>query len=217
MGAVDEARAWLAAQGVTADLCPAQLAGPPLNSHRVAELTASPERSAPAGDEARDERDANADTDPEGLARTIVLRKLAARAQSRHELMQALVAKQVPDAVSESVLDRFQAAGLVDDAAFAADWVESRQGRRHLSAAALRRELQAKGVASDHIDAALSALDADDEYVAALDLARRRQRSMNHLPREVQYRRLGGMLGRRGFSHGASARVLAEVLGPSCE
>ncbi len=121
------------------------------------------------------------DTDPEGLARTIVLRKLAARARTRHELAQALAAKQVPDAVSKSVLDRFQAAGLVDDAAFAADWVESRQGRRHLSAAALRRELQAKGVDSDHIDAALSAVDADDEYAAALDLARRRQRSMDQL------------------------------------
>ena len=105
-----------------------------------------------------------------------MLRKLAARARTRHELAQALAAKQVPDAVSRSVLDRFQAAGLVDDAAFAADWVESRQGRRHLSAAALRRELQAKGVDSDHIDAALSAVDADDEYAAALDLARRRQR-----------------------------------------
>jgi regulatory protein len=144
-----------------------------------------------------------------------VLRKLAARARTRHELAQALAAKQVPEAVSKSVLDGFQAAGLVDDAAFAADWVESRQGRRHLSAAALRRELQTKGVDSDHIDTALSAVDADDEYASALDLARRRQRSMDHLPREVQYRRLAGMLGRRGFGSSASARVLAEVLGPS--
>ena len=144
-----------------------------------------------------------------------MLRKLAARARTRHELAQALAAKQVPDAVSRSVLDRFQAAGLVDDLAFAADWVESRQRRRHLSADALRQELQAKGVDSDHIDAALSAVDADDEYAAALDLARRRQGSMDQLPREVQYRRLAGMLGRRGFGPAASARVLAEVLGPS--
>ena len=212
MGAVDEARAWLAAQGVTVDPPPARLAAGPPTSPRVAELTAKPEQSPPAGGEAPEDRDAKTDTDPEGLARSIVLRELASRARTRHELAQALAAKQVPDAVSRSVLDRFQAAGLVDDVAFAAEWVESRQGRRHLSAAALRRELQAKGLDSDHIDAALSAVDADDEYAAALDLARRRQRSMDHLPREVQYRRLAGMLGRRGFGHATAARVLAEVL-----
>ena len=212
MGAVDEARAWLAAQGVTVDEPPARPTAVPPNSPRAGESAAESEQSAAAGDDAQDDRDIRPDADPEGTARAIVLRKLAAQARTRYELEQALVAKQVPDAVSKSVLDRFQAAGLVDDAAFAADWVESRQSRRHLSATALRRELRAKGVDADDIDVALSVVDADDEYAAALDLARRRQRTMDQLPREVQYRRLAGMLGRRGFGPGATARVLAEVL-----
>jgi regulatory protein len=212
LGAVDEARAWLAAQGVTVDEPPASPAAGPPDSPRAHVSTAEPEQAAAAADDAQDDRDSRPDTDPEGTARAIVLRKLAAQARTRYELEQALVAKQVPDAVSKSVLDRFQAAGLVDDAAFAADWVESRQSRRHLSATALRRELRAKGVDADDIDVALSVVDADDEYATALDLARRRQRSMDQLPREVQYRRLAGMLGRRGFGPGATARVLAEVL-----
>ncbi len=212
MGAVDEARAWLAAQGVTVDDPPARPAAGPPDSPRAGEPAAAREQSAAAVDDAQDPRDTRPDADPEGTARAIVLRKLAAQARTRHELEQALVAKQVPDSASKAVLDRFQAAGLVDDAAFATDWVESRQSRRHLSATALRRDLRAKGVDADVVDAALSAVDADDEYAAALDLARRRQRSMDQLPREVQYRRLAGMLGRRGFGASATARVLAEVL-----
>jgi len=133
LGAVDEARAWLAAQGVTVDEPPARPAAGPPDSPRPRESTAAPEQAA-AGDDAQDDRDARPGADPEGTARAIVLRKLAAQARTRYELEQALVAKQVPDAVSKSVLDRFQAASLVDDAAFAADWVESRQSRRHLRA-----------------------------------------------------------------------------------
>ena len=89
------------------------------------------------------------------MARSIALDRIAARDRTRHELAQALKTKNVPAEVAEQVLDRLEAMGLVNDAAFAEAWVESRQQRRHLSRPALRRELQAKGVDRDQIDAAL--------------------------------------------------------------
>ena len=95
------------------------------------------------------------DADVESVARTIALRKLTAKACTRHELDQALQAKNVPEGVIDGVLDRLQEVGLVDDASFAVDWVTSRQQRRHLSRRFLRRELQAKGVERSHIDSAL--------------------------------------------------------------
>ena len=130
-------------------------------------------------------------------------------------LTQALAAKQVPDAVSQV------GAGPVPG---------GRAGRRRRVRRGLGRippepappfghgappgaPRQRSG--SRRHRRRLAAVDADDEYAAALDLARRRQRSMDQLPREVQYRRLAGMLGRRGFGPGATARVLAEVLGLS--
>jgi regulatory protein len=158
------------------------------------------------------DRDAGPDADPESVARAIVLRKLAAQARTRAELSKALESKQVPLAAAAAVLDRMEAVGLVDDEEFARGWVESRQQRRHLSRAALRRELTAKGVDRDQIDVALEQVDGDDELEAARSLAAKKSRSMATLEPQVRYRRLAAMLARRGFSSGVIARVTAEAL-----
>ena len=152
------------------------------------------------------------DPDQEDLARRVVLRKLAAQARTRSELARALQAKQVPEHVATTVLDRMSEVGLVDDATFAQDWVSSRQRRRHLSRTALRRELQAKGVATEEVEQALAPVGDQQEYEAALSLAVRRHDPMAHLTREVRYRRLAGVLGRRGFASSLVARVVQEVV-----
>ena len=151
--------------------------------------------------------------DPKAIARTIALRKLTAQARTRHELALALRARNVPADAATEVLDRLGEVGLVDDAAFAEDWVVSRQQRRRMSRSALRRELQRKGVARDQIDQALEQVDSEAEYRAALDLARRKHVTMSGLDPAVSYRRLAGALARRGFDSATNARVLREVLG----
>ena len=172
----------------------------------------------------RSEADSSAadrDADPEGgpeadpyaVARSIALDRIAARDRTRHELAKALQAKNVPAEVAEQVLDRLQEVGLINDAAFAEAWVESRQQRRHLSRPALRRELQAKGVDRDEIDAALESVDFGDELAAARDLARRKHASIATLDYPVRYRRLAGALSRRGFGSAIVTQVLREVLG----
>ncbi len=164
---------------------------------------------APADD---DRRSHDADADPEELARRIVVNKLAVQARTRTELERALARRDVPEDAAASVLDRMGEVGLIDDATFAKDWVASRQQRRHLSRTALRRELQTKGVDRDLIDDALADVDPDDEHGAALDLARRRASTMGGLSRDVAYRRLGGVLARRGFTGLVVAQVLDDVL-----
>ena len=52
----------------------------------------------------------------------------------------------------------------------------------------------------------------EDEYDAARALAERKVRTLQGLAREVQYRRLAGVLARRGFNGSLTARVIAEVL-----
>lgn len=151
--------------------------------------------------------------DAESVARSIALRKLTARAHTRYELDQALEAKNVPPSAKEAVLNRMQDVGLVDDASFAVEWVTSRQQRRHLSRRALRRELQAKGVDRSNIDRALDEVDFNSELITARDLVERKRATMSGLPRDVQYRRLAGILGRRGFDTAATMQVLNEVLG----
>jgi regulatory protein len=159
--------------------------------------------------EAAVETDSTA-ADPYAVARTIVLRRLAVRAQTRHELERALRMKNVPTDVAEDVLDRMASVGLVDDTCFASAWVESRQQRRHLSAPALRRELQAKGVDRDTIETALAPVDGDAELAAARALVERKSATMAGLADQVRYRRLAGLLSRRGFGPPVIARVLED-------
>lgn len=145
------------------------------------------------------------------MARTIALRKLAAQARTRHELDQALRKKNVPDEAAAVVLDRLEEVGLVDDRAFALDWVASRQQRRHLSRTALRRELQAKGIDREHLDEALATVDGDDELDAARALAAKKTAAMRSLEPMVRDRRLAGALARRGFGSSIISTVLGEL------
>lgn len=171
-------------------------------------------RDAPRdADPADDTEPDGPDADPESVARTVVLRKLTAQDRTRAELADALRNKDVPEAVSDRVLDRMEEVGLVDDARFAESWVRSRQQRRGMSAMALRRELNSKGVDPELTDAALTQVDPDDEYTAALALAEKKFRPMADLSPDVAKRRLAGALARRGFSSGLVWRVVREVLG----
>jgi len=105
-----------------------------------------------------------------------------------------------------------QEVGLVDDATFAVDWVASRQQRRHLSRRALKRELEVKGVERGDIDRALENVDRDAELASARELVERKRPAMSALARDVQQRRLAGLLSRRGFDSAVITRVLSEVL-----
>lgn len=148
--------------------------------------------------------------DPLAAAREIALRRLSVRARSRKELAQDLKSRDVPAEVAAEVLDRFAKVGLIDDAAFAEEWVESR-GRRS-GAARLRQELRLKGVAEDHIADAIGARDDEADLANARELATRKAASMVGLDPMVRQRRLQGYLGRRGFSNAVIRRVIGEVL-----
>lgn len=168
-------------------------------------------REEPASGEPRD-AGRDPDADPVEVARTIVLDRLTTRAHTRQELAQILAKKNVSSDAADHVLARMEEVGLIDDAAFAESWVESRQQRRHLSKRALRMELQRKGVDRDEVDAALDQVDRSDERGAAEALARKKVRTMARLEPHVRRRRLAGALARRGFGSDVVSDVLREVL-----
>jgi regulatory protein len=150
--------------------------------------------------------------DPESVARTIVLNKLTARAQSRQELADSLAQRGVPDEVATKVLDRFGEVGLVDDVAFAKGWVESRQTSRGLSRRALGLELRRKGVDSEIVADSLASIDDETEYAAARALVEKKLRSTRNADPQARWRQLVGLLARRGYSPGLSMRVVGDVL-----
>ena len=138
------------------------------------------------------------ETTPEQLARDTVYRLLASRARSNAELREALLRKEVPDEVADETLRKFQEAGLIDDAAFAVEWVRSRQRSRGPGCKALAYELRRKGVADQHVEAALSDVDEELEVERARELVQRKLRGMTNADATAKTRRLVGMLARTG-------------------
>ena len=156
------------------------------------------------------DEDAGSARDPVGFAREIALRQLDVRARSREELRRALARRNVPEEVAAEVLAWLAEVGLVDDAAFAREWVAAGQ-RRLRSRTVLRNGLREKGVDTEVIAEALADSEGDDRDLA-LQFARRKAPALRALDRQVAYRRLCGALSRRGFGPGVVASVVAEVL-----
>jgi regulatory protein len=150
--------------------------------------------------------------DPEGVARTICLRLLTGAPRTRAELATALSKKGVPPEVAEGVLQRFADVNLIDDAAYAESYVESRHQQRGLARTALRNELRRKGIDADTAAEAVEQIDADDEEAAAQALVARRLPATAGLTPEARLRRLAGMLARKGYPAGMAYRVVREAL-----
>ncbi|GAA4939056.1 regulatory protein [Actinomycetospora succinea] len=161
-----------------------------------------------------DGHDAQADppADPASVARTICLNMLTTRARSRAELADALARKDVPDDVAGRVLDRLAAAKLVDDAAFAEQWVSSRHRHQGLGKRALAGELHRKGVERETATTAIDEISRDDEQARARALVDRRLPSLARFDDAVAARRLVGMLARKGYDAGVAYTVVREAL-----
>ena len=137
----------------------------------------------------------------EEQARTVGLRLLTARARTRAELAGQLTKRGYPDDVSAKVLDRLTEAGLIDDADFAEQWVQSRRANASKGKRALAAELRTKGLDDDVIAAALNGIDASSERDRAVTLVQTRLRRENLDGDQAKVaRRLVGMLARRGYS-----------------
>ncbi|MCD2197251.1 recombination regulator RecX [Actinomycetospora endophytica] len=133
---------------------------------------------------------------------------LTTRARTRAELAAGLESRGFDDDVATLVLDRLVEVGLLDDAAFAEQWVDSRHRHRGLGRRALSQELRRKGVDSETAGEAVAGLDADAEREKASELVRRRLPSLDRVEPQAAARRLVGMLARKGYGAGLAYDVV---------
>jgi len=150
--------------------------------------------------------------DPEARARLICLRLLTAEPRTRAELAQALRRGGIPPDAAEAVLGRFTDVGLIDDAAFARAWVESRHYSRGLSRRTLSVELRRHGVNTDEIREAVGSLDPEQEVATARRLVEQKMASTRGQPPEARARRAAGLLARKGYPPGLVYRLIKETL-----
>lgn len=151
--------------------------------------------------------------DIEGSLRA-ALRHLARRAFARADLDRRLRRKgHPPDAVAAALV-RLEAQGLLDDAAFARTYVETR-AQRGRGPMRVQRDLGAMGVERSIVDRALAEAwpkSVPPEELARALAAKRLKQLGTTLPRQALRRRLIQYLGRRGFGGSVAGKVVGEVL-----
>ncbi|MGC1207547.1 MAG: regulatory protein RecX, partial [Ornithinimicrobium sp.] len=154
------------------------------------------------------------DEAPDGMAhaRQVALRQLALGPRTRQQLADKMRDRECPPEVIERVLERMTEVGLVDDEAYAHMLVRTKREGSGLAVRGLRHELRKKGVPEDLAEAAVADVEPEDERAQAEALVAARLPRLHGLDRDVQMRRLGGYLARKGYPAGVSFAVIRNAL-----
>jgi regulatory protein len=149
------------------------------------------------------------EADAEAAYRT-ALRSIERRSFARADLGRRLLRKGHASQAIEAALARAAEHGLLDDAAFAANYVETRSARGR-GPLRLTRDLLAMGVDRGIVARAVAAhvREFEGNGNVPLALATKRAAQLHDLPRPVKRRRVLAFLARRGFS----GREVSEMVG----
>ena len=136
--------------------------------------------------------------DQQAKAFDAALHFLGSRPRSEREIRDRLSRGEYDPLVITHVIERLRRMRLVDDAAFAAYWVEQRATHKPRGARLLKQELRQKGVSQDVV---AEALPEDDDQDGAYRTAQRKAVSLRALDERTFKQRLGGFLQRRGYGY----------------
>ena len=183
---------------------------------QMGHASSQPESNVPSWKQKVRAARAAEETDPYTRAKTIVYNQLAYSAKTRGQLRKKLQAEGFDAELIEPLLDKFEAAKLIDDAEYAQTFVAQKSRTKKLSRAALRRELSERGVRGEEAENALAQRTDEQEREDAAELVRKKLRPGMDLSDRAEKdrvtRRLLGMLARRGYPSSMSMSVIREEL-----
>lgn len=140
------------------------------------------------------------------------LNRLNRRAMSRRDLDKKLHGLDYDQVVREQVLDRLTELKFLDDEAYGRALIDATMRRKPAGPQLLRQKLYQKGIDRSLIERLVSeATDAQDLAPGAVELARKKLRTMQRFDTETRKRRLYGLLARRGFNSDTISSVMAEL------
>ena len=193
-----------------------QKGGSPTRGFQKGSASSQAEGAVPSWKQKARAARAAEETDPYTRAKTIVYNQLAYSAKTRGQLRKKLQAEGFDAELIEPLLDKFEAAKLIDDAEYAQSFVAQKSRTKKLSRAALRRELAERGVRGEEAENALAQRTDEQEREDAAELVRKKLRPGMDLSDRAEKdrvtRRLLGMLARRGYSSSVSMSVIREEL-----
>jgi len=165
-----------------------------------------------------DRRARHAEIDDPEIVLAAALRFLEVRQRSVTEVRRRLAQTGYQSELIEGAIEKLLELGVLDDAAFAQTWVESRDRARPRGERALRRELQVKGIDRAIVDESMEARrpepgGADDPDVGAAEALMRRHASALARVGDPRKRRQRAyaLLARHGFDSEIASMIAARV------
>jgi len=149
---------------------------------------------------------------PRGTAKDRALRLLGVRDRSRRELERRLLQAGFEQEEVAVALDALTAAGLIDDRRFAAAVTEHARTGRVAGRRSVVSSLLAKGVDRDTAERAAESL-TPGETDRAEALASRQAARLRGVDPEKAFRRISGLLLRRGFAPGTAYAAARRAMG----
>lgn len=123
-----------------------------------------------------------------------------------------LTEKGYPPEAIEAALNRLIEVGILNDLRYALMLARTRHTERGLVGPALRQELQRKQLPPQIIAQAMEEVTTESAYQIAQYLVEKKLRTLKNHPRDVQYRRLLGMLARKGYSGNIANQAISTAL-----
>lgn len=165
-----------------------------------------------------------AEVDDPAVVLDAALRFLEARQRSVAEVRRRLSTAGYRGELVDAAITRLGDLGILDDAAFATQWVESRDRAHPRGERAIRRELTLKGVDRALVDETMAARrpepggEADPDIAAAVRLLDRHRGPLGRVadPRQRRQRAFS-LLARHGFDTEVATRLSAAFVMPGEE
>ena len=129
------------------------------------------------------------------------MRYLSARARTKREVENYLDERQFDEVTVQETVDRLMELGLLDDARFAEEFVQSRLRTKPISRASLSRQLSAHFVPRDLIESALTYVTPEMERGNCASVLRKYRRQLDRLPTEERNERIRQRAVSRGFMY----------------
>ena len=146
------------------------------------------------------------------------LQILSRRMVSEKELRRKLAGERKPSAIRDEVLSQLKQYGYIDDLKYASSYIRSQISRGGKSRLYLKNKLYEKGINADTIESALGAeLSGYDEDSIALELARKKLKSLKPEPALKTKQKLAAFLRSKGFSWDSINKAVATLINKSTE
>ena len=144
-------------------------------------------------------------------AREVALRYLGHKARTEKEVRDRLMRARIERCVADATVEALRGLGLLDDAAYAREFVLARFRNRGFGPRRLRADLYRRGVRPDAVDAALAQLRPKEDFMEAARGHAARRWSRLEGDRLTRRKRLTYFLAARGFSYALARQVVDEL------